>query len=385
MNDTTHEVAVLGLGGMGSAALAELSRRGIDVVGVDRWRPPHDHGSSHGQSRIFRVAYFEHPDYVPLARRSGILWRELDGRHRERVFIETGGAWMGDRNSEIVSGSLRAAVEHGLEHELLDPDEVRRRWPAFRPPADSSCFYEKDTGLVCPEHAITVMLREARRTGATIRCGERVIDLDVNETRVRIRTSEGEILARRAIVAAGSWTNELVGCAGIDLQPTRQLLGWTAPVDPEPLREGRMPIWAFTDDEQMFQYGFPICEGLPGPSGPKIARHHDGAPVKPDTVEREIGAKDEEHLVAGLEDRIPAAHGRVIEAKVCLYTLSTDRHFLIDHHPAHRNVVIACGFSGHGFKFCPVLGEALADLVMEGGSDLPVGFLSSARMGSNRG
>ena len=188
MNDSTHDVAVLGLGGMGSAALAELARRGIDVVGIDRWRPPHDLGSSHGQSRIFRVAYFEHPDYVPLARRAGDLWRELDQRHRERVFIETGGAWIGDGDSEIVSGSLRAAVEHGLEHELLDPDEVRRRWPALRPPADSTCFYEKDTGLVCPENAIAVMLREALESGATIRCDERVTGLDLGESRVRIRT-----------------------------------------------------------------------------------------------------------------------------------------------------------------------------------------------------
>lgn len=381
MNESTHEVAVLGLGGMGSAAFAELARRGVDVVGVDRWQPPHDQGSSHGQSRIFRIAYFEHPDYVPLARRSGALWREIDARHRERVFIETGGAWMGDPESEIISGSLKAAEEHGLEHEILDPDEVRRRWPAFRPSDGSSCFYEKDTGLVCPENAITVMLREAVEAGGVLRCGERVTDLDCSEKSVMIRTSKGTIKARKVILSAGAWTSGLIDCGDITLQPTRQLLGWTTPRDPEPLREGRMPIWAFTDDDEMFQYGFPICDGLPGPRGPKFARHHDGTPTSPDAVDRVISPRDEEELIAGLESRIPAAAGPLKEAQVCLYTLSPDRHFLIDHHQDHSNVVLACGFSGHGFKFCPVLGEGLADLVLDGDSALPLGFLSRERFG----
>jgi sarcosine oxidase len=382
MTERTHDVAVLGLGGIGSAAFAELARRGIDVVGIDRWHPPHDRGSSHGQSRIFRVAYFEHPDYVPLARRSAELWKDLDERNQERIFVRTGGAWIGHESCEIVAGSLLAATQHGLPHELLEPDEVRRRWPALRAPEGSTCFFEAETGVICPEHAITAMLREGSSAGGSLCCGVEAVRFDHDDRTMVIETSGGRIRANRVVIAAGAWSEPLLDTPSVKLQVTRQLLGWTRPKDASLLEEGRMPVWGFDDEGDSFQYGFPICKGFCGPDGPKFARHWDGEPCDPDSVRRTIDAADEAALLEGLRERVPAAHGPLVHAGVCLYTLSRDRHFVIDTHPEDERVIMACGFSGHGFKFCPVVGEALADLALDGGTDHPIGFLSRSRLDS---
>ena len=379
MTESTHDTVVIGLGGVGAAIFAEFARRGVDVLGIDRWEPPHDSGSSHGQSRIFRIAYFEHPDYVPLARRARSLWLALDARHDERIFVPTGGAWIGSETSEIVAGSLSAAKQHDLEYELLDPEQVRRRWPALHAPEGSTCFYEADTGTICPENAITAFLREAVAAGGSMRCGEEVLRFEPDGERVHVETTSGRILARRVIVATGAWSGPLLRCSKLELRPRRQLLAWTRPRDPELLRENRMPVWAFDDDGDSFQYGFPICHSLPGPDGAKIARHCDGEPCDPDTVRRSISAEDTAFLLEHLDERIPAAVGDLIHATVCMYTLSPDKHFLVDVHPDCDRVIMACGFSGHGFKFCPVLGEAIADLALEGGTDLPIDFLSRGR------
>lgn len=378
MNTDRHDVAVLGLGGVGGAVFSELARRGVDVVGIDRHRPPHTFGSSHGQSRIFRVAYFEHPDYVPLAMRARRLWCELDRRSGHRVFAPTGMALIGTPDCELVAGSLLAAREHGLDHELLEPEEVRRRWPALHPPDGSVCFHESDSGVLCPENAVRSFLEEGVGNGGTLRCGECVKTIDLDGPSVRMRTEDGVIEAGRLVVAAGAWTAPLVP-GEVPLQPTRQLLGWTRGSDPASLEEGRVPIWAFADEPDSFQYGFPICRDFPGPRHPKVARHCDGEPCDPDTVDREIHEADESFLLRNLAAHVPAADGPLVEARVCLYTLSPDRHFVIDRHPHDERVVVASGFSGHGFKFCTVLGEAAADLALEGGTALPIDFLARSR------
>ena len=380
MIDQTHDVAVLGLGGIGSAAFAALARRGVDVVGIDRWAPPHEHGSSHGQSRIFRIAYFEHPDYVPLARASSRLWQELDDRNPERIFVRTGGAWIGAPDCEIVAGSLLAATRHDLEHELLDAGETSHRWPALRPPDGSICFHEADTGVICPENAIAALIREGREAGGQLRTETQVDRIDHEGNDIVLETTSGRISVNRLVVAAGAWSDRLVELPSVRLQVTRQLLGWVRPQDPEPLREGRLPVWGFDDEGDSFQYGFPICAGFPGPTGLKFARHSDGVPCDPDTVRRTIDGDDEAWLLQHLAERIPAAEGPLTHASTCLYTLSEDRHFVLDVHPDNPSVTIACGFSGHGFKFCPILGEALADLALEGGTKHPIGFLSCGRL-----
>lgn len=382
--ETICEAAVLGLGGVGSAAFAELARRGVDVLGIDRWQPPHSLGSSHGQSRIFRVAYFEHPDYVPLAQRSRDLWVKLDEDADERIFVPSGGAWFGPEECRVIRDSRLAADQHGLEYEYISGAEANTRWPAFSADSNAVCFYEKDAGIVCPEHAIANFIKIGVAHGGTLRCNEEVLRIDPEHSHVRIQLEREVIRAQRVIVTLGAWTGSLLPDAGVTLNPRRQLLGWTKPKHHDVVQEGQMPVWVFSDSDTSIQYGFPICNGLPGPSGCKIARHNEGDPCDPNTVRREINSSDQDALIKDLITRVPAAAGELLEARVCLYTMSEDEHFIVDRHPSYERITIGCGFSGHGFKFCPVLGEGLADLMLDGETPLPLGFLSCNRFDQMR-
>ncbi len=374
-----HHVAILGLGGIGSAAFHDLACRGIDVVGIDRERPPHERGSSHGQSRIFRVAYFEHPDYVPLATHSRRRWIEMNAIDSKRIFIPTGGAWVGLETGRHVGHSRLAADRHGLCYEILDEEETRRRWPALRVPDGQVCFYEPDAGMVCPEHAIEYFIGEGERHGGEVLVDQSIREIRPEDRGVRIILEEDEVIAEKVICALGSWTPALLDTPDVRLQPTRQVLGWTKPSNPEPVAEGRLPVWLFADDDETIQYGFPLCKGLPGPMGAKVARHCHGEACDPDTVNRSTTPEDERFLTKELEHRVPDAAGPLIDSRVCLYTMSDDEHFVIDHHPVHDRIVMASGFSGHGFKFAPAIGEGLADMVLEGESRLSMNFLSSSR------
>ena len=385
------EVAVLGLGGVGAAAFHSLALRGVNVVGIDRFHSIHEHGSSHGQSRIFRIAYFEHPDYVPLAVFSQERWRGLEERSSKRIFIPTGGVWVGPESGCHVRESKLAADQHGLDYELLDPEESMRRWPALRVPEHQVCFHEPDAGVICPEHAIEACLAEGSSRGGRIIRGDSIDRIDQEEDGVVVRLGNRSVRAGKVVMALGSWTGahldalDLEPALKIELEPQRQLLGWTRPRQPELLGEERFPVWLFADDEESIQYGFPICHGLPGPTGVKVARHCPGQACDPDSVRRTVNESDERFVLERLQDRIPAAFGPIHASKTCLYTMSADGHFILDHHPSDDRIVIACGFSGHGFKFCPALGEALADLALEGGSTLPVDFLGLGRFNTGIG
>ena len=374
-----HHAAVLGLGGMGGAAFRELARRGVDVIGVDHRRPPHEQGSSHGQSRIFRVAYFEHPDYVPLAVHARRQWLEMDAIGRKRIFIPTGGTWIGREEGRHVGNSRLAAERHGLEHEVLNAGEATSRWPALRVPENQVCFHEPDAGLVCPEHAIEHFLADAEAHGGVVACGQRILEIRPEDDVVKIILERDQIIAEKVICALGAWTGSLLDIPGVKLKCTRQILGWTRPTDRTPLAEGRLPVWLFADDDETIQYGFPLCEGLPGPDAAKVARHLSGEPCDPENLVREIQTRDAVFVTKDLEDRVPAAAGPLVDARVCMYTMSEDEHFVVDTHPRHDRIHVACGFSGHGFKFAPAIGEGLADLALEGESRMEMNFLSSDR------
>lgn len=378
------DVIVLGVGAMGAAACAALARRGARVLGLERHAPPHALGSSGGQTRLIRKAYYEHPDYVPLLRRAYELWDELGEAVGERLLHRTGLVCAGPPDGPLVAGTREAAARHALPIEDLPPPELARRMPALRLPPEHEALFDPEGGFVLCERAVSAFAREAQRHGARIQPGVHALDWSAGPGGVAVRTATGTQRAARLVLTPGAWAPRLLADLGPTLTVTRQTLGWFAPRDPAPFELGRFPCWAVEDGvggaEGLF-YGFPILPaGLaPGPLGLKCAHHLPGPGVDPDAVERTADAADERALRAGPERYLPSAAGATVAVKICLYTLSPDGHFVLGLHPRHPEVALACGFSGHGFKFAPVIGEALADLALEGHSALPIDFLGLAR------
>ncbi|SRR6266508_1887260 len=354
------DVVVCGLGATGSAALHHLARRGIRVLGLERFAPGHDRGSSHGATRIFRLGYFEHPAYVPLVRRAQALWRELEAASGRALLHVTGIAEIGPPDGVLVQGTLASARLHGLRHEVLAAPELMRRFAAFRLPPDYVAVVQPDGGFVEVEPSLDAHTALAAAAGAQIRCGERVCAIEPGAGVVRIVTDRGAVEAGTAIIAAGPWTNSLL--PGLPLRATREVTGWFEPADATPLAPGRFPVFIIESPHGM-HYGIPSHDN----AGVKVAKHHHrDQTVDPDAYDRTVSTDDERLIRAALADHIPAANGRLIHAKTCLYTMTPDGDFLIDRLPGSPNVIVASPCSGHGFKFAPVIGEILADLVTSG-------------------
>jgi sarcosine oxidase len=370
------EVVVLGLGGMGSAAAAHLARRGAHVVGLEQFTPAHDRGSSHGDSRVIRQAYFEHPSYVPLLRHAYELWDDLE-RDDPGIFRLTGSLMLGHPDADVVAGSLASAREHALPHEVLDATEIRRRFPTFNPRDDEIGVYEATSGYVRPERTVREHVRRARAAGADLRFEERALGWEADDTRVRVSTTHGTIEAERLVVTPGSWAPRLLAELEVPMEVTRQVVCWFEPSgDPVSYEVGRQPIFIW-ERPGLHPYGFPCLDGPR--AGAKVGLHHHGDEVDPDQLDRSVSQAEVEELAEVVRDLVPALPGRFVRAVVCLYTTTPDQHFVIGTHPAHGNVVVACGFSGHGFKFVPVVGEILADLALEGSTKQPIGLFDPAR------
>jgi sarcosine oxidase len=366
-----YDAIVLGVGTMGSAACLALARRGLRVLGLEQFDIPNAMGSHHGHSRMFRLAYFEHPDYVPLLRRSLEMWTELNAATGLEVFRTTGGVYLGTPDGPTVGDSAAAARRHGLPHEVLDRAELRHRYPAFHVPDDFAALYEPSAGFIRPELAVAAMAGEALRLGADIRGRQSVLDWGAEAGGIQVRTMEGTFEADRLVLAAGAWSGQVIRGLDVPLVVTRQVLGWVWPRRPELFGLGRFPCWAIEAPDGGLYYGFPMFASNPGF---KVARHFRGEPTEPDSVDRTPRPSDESSFRPALR-YLPDADGPTLAMTVCMYTNSPDSHFIIDLHPDDPRVALACGFSGHGFKFAPVVGEALADLAMHGRSDLPIGFL----------
>jgi sarcosine oxidase len=356
------DVVVCGLGAMGSAALYQLARRRVRVLGLERFAPGHDRGSSHGATRIFRLGYFEHPSYVPLLRRAQALWRELEAASGRPLLHVTGIAEIGAPDGVLVPGTLASTRQHGLRHEVLTAPELARRFPAFRVPPDYVAVVQPDGGFVEVEPSLAAQIALATAAGAELRAGERVTAIEPGAGGVRIVTERGTVAAKAAIVAAGPWTGSLLPGLSAPLRVTREVTAWFEPADATPFAPGRFPVFIIENRHGM-HYGVPPHGG----AGVKAAKHHhrDQA-VDPDGYDRTVSADDERLIRAALADHIPAANGRLLAAKTCLYTMTPDGDFLIDRLPGHPNVIVASPCSGHGFKFAPVIGEILADLATGG-------------------
>ena len=378
---STFDVIILGLGGMGSAAAAHLAGRGQRVLGLEQFTPAHDRGASHGESRIIRQAYFEDPAYVPLLLRSYELWEELD-RDRPGTLTITGGLMIGRPESATVAGSVASARQWNLPYELLDATQLRRRFPALTPDDATVALYEPRAGFVRPEQTVLAHLDRAAAHGAQLHFDERVLSWRPDATAtdgVTVRTTKGDYTARSLVIAPGAWAPQVLPEFAHSLTVERQLLFWFAPVAGiDRFRAPRFPVFVWEDPSGMQLYGFPAYGAAS--EGVKIAFFRDGAPADPDTLDREIHPAEVERMRDYLTGRIPTLAGPHLRGLACMYTTTPDENFLLARHPRHPQVTVAAGFSGHGFKFVPVVGEIIADLVIDGATRHPIDLFAPARL-----
>jgi sarcosine oxidase len=375
----THDVIIAGLGGMGSAAAYQLAARGQRVLGLEKFSPAHDKGSSHGRSRIIRQAYFEGAEYVPLLLRAYELWEQLERETGQELMTLTGGLMIGREDGELVSGSVKSADEHGLPYQMLDDAEIRRRFPAYAPGPETVALYEENAGFVRPEETVKAHLDLADSLGADLRFGEPVLSWEASEDRVRVETPVGSYEAERLVVSPGAWAPKLLGDLDLPLEVIRQVMFWYEPTNSlEPFLPDRFPIFIWEPDDGNMFYGFPAQDD---DRGVKAAFFRaGGVPTSPETIDREVQEEEIGFLRGYLAEHIPELAGRCLDARACMYTNTPDEHFVISVHPEHPRIVIACGFSGHGYKFCSVVGEILADLATDGSTRHPIDLFSPARL-----
>lgn len=370
-----YDAVVLGLGAVGSSALYHLARRGARVLGIERFGIAHNKGSSHGQSRMIRTAYFEHPNYVPLLHRAYELWDELESAGEQKLLYRTGGLYLGELESELVAGSLLAAREHKLPHELIDPAEVRKRFPAFAPPEDHVGFYEPAAGFLLPEKIIEANVALAKHRGAIV-ITDRVATWSASEgNTITVHAGTESFQTKQLILSNGAWMAESIRGLASLFTVTRQPLAWFEPQQAEQLRLGSFPVFAISNPAGGLYYGFPIHDDR----GFKCAYHFPAERADPDQLDRNIRPGEAEAIAAAVNRCIPGACGRLLRSCMCMYTNSPDGHFILDRHPNHENVILASCCSGHGFKFASVIGEILAQLALDGRTSHPIDFLSLKR------
>lgn len=354
----SFDVAIAGLGAMGGAAAWHLARRGLRVAGFDRFGPPHDQGSSHGETRIIREAYFEDPRYVPLVRRAYTLWRELERDFGRPLLRETGGLMIGREDGVVVRGARASGDAHGLPYEILDAREIALRYPALHPDPGTVAVREPRAGILFPEACVKAHLTLAARAGADLRRDDPVLSWSADGEGIAVTTARGTVLAGSLILAAGAWMPSLLFGASLPLAVTRQPLFWFRPRgDAELFDPGRFGVFIWEAEPGFVFYGFPAIEGRV-----KVARHLGGVPTSPDAVDRAFRESEAAALRERLARSIPALDVPPADAAVCLYTSTADGHFVIDRHPAHSQVVVLSPCSGHGFKFASAIGEVAADL-----------------------
>lgn len=362
----SYEVIVIGLGAMGSATLFHLARRGVRVLGLERFSVGHSFGSSHGDSRIIRETYFEHPLYVPLVQRAHQLWRELENVSGDRLMTITGGLMIGPRDGMVVTGTLRSAKEHSLPHEVLTAGEIQRRFPAFEASDDLVAVLDPRAGYLDPEACNKAHLAGAAAAGAEVRFEEPVLQWIADGEGAEVTTTSARYLADQILITAGAWNRRLVHGLDLPLSIERQSVFWFEPTaNVDRYDANRFPIYAHEFKPGTICYGFPRL-----PRGVKASVMHDGQFVAdPDSVDRGVSDVEAEPLRAALRPILPELAGAAIREKgVCLFTNTPDHDFIIDFHPLYPQVLVSSPCSGHGFKFASAIGEVQADLLTRGES-----------------
>jgi sarcosine oxidase len=379
------DVAVVGVGAMGSMSLWQLGRRGVRAVGFEQFEPGHDRGSSHGGSRIYRTAYLEGPGYVPLAQRAVVLWRELQAASGESLLIESGALMLGPRTSSVITGTMRSVDAYGLVHHVLDAEALAGLYPAHRVGDDEIAIHEDDAGIVRPERAVIAASTLAARAGVTIYRNTAVQRIEIRGNDVQI--TAGDIICRagHVVVSAGSWLGRVLPELRVPLRVTRQVPGWFPVERPELFTPDRFPVFLrdigdhtrpgdIIASDSTF-YGFPSIDGRTI----KVAVHREGPIVDPDALDRTVTPED----IAAVQEYITVflrgVNTEPVHAEVCMYTNTADHDFLVGSPPDMPHLTVLGGYSGHGFKFASVMGEIAADLATRGTTQHPIGFLSLDR------
>ena len=363
------DAIVIGIGAMGSATLYHLARRGWNVLGIEQFEIPHEMGSSHGLTRIIRLAYYEDPSYVPLLRRTYELWDELEREAGEKLFYRTGSIDMGPEDSDVFAGSLQSCLEHELEYQVLDSSQLSERFPGYQMPGETRAVYQPQGGLLVPERCIAAYARLAEKHGASLHTGERVLGWHIlNDERISVRTDSGEYTADKLVICGGAWAYKLVPVLTDKAVPERQVLIWMRTKEPDLFTPERFPVWNALVDEGRY-YGFPQFNPTGATPGMKFGRwHHREETCDPDTVDRHTYPEDEAILRQFAERYFPAGAGATLRMTTCMFTNTVDEHWVLDTLPDMPQVSVAAGFSGHGFKMASVIGEIMADLAQHGSS-----------------
>lgn len=376
VNEQQYDVIVIGVGGMGSATVYELAKRGKRVLGLEQFGIPHEMGSSHGLTRIIRLAYYEHPSYVPLLRRAYELWRALEAETGTQVLHITGSIDASPADNAVFQGSLRSCVEHDLPHEVLTSAQLSARFPGYQFPSETMALFQPEGGFLTPELCIETFVKAAQARGAAVHSSEPVLEWTVTaEGGVRVRTERATYTADKLVITAGAWASKLLPPLQTLAVPERQVLIWLKPHQPDLFLPERFPVFNCVVEEGRY-YGFPLW----GHAGFKLGRyHHLDEIVDPDTLDRTPNQRDEAILRNFGERYFPAGAGETLMMKPCMFTNSPDEHFILDLHPAYPQVSFAAGFSGHGFKFASVIGEIMADFAVEGDTRHDIALLRYQR------
>ena len=371
------DTIVVGVGGMGSATCYQLARRGRRVLGLEQFDIPHTYGSSHGYTRIIRLAYYEDPAYVPLLQRAFTLWAEIERQSGEQLFYRTGSLDVGSEASQVFSGSLASCIEHHIPQEVLTGAALNRRFPGYQVPEDYRALFQPDGGFLLPERATVAFVAAAQAQGAVIHAREMVQGWEPTGDGVRVTTNRGVYEADALVFTAGAWNGGLLPeLAGLAV-PERQVLAWLQPHQPELFSPERFPVFNMQVGGDRF-YGFPVF-GVPGFKFGKYRHLYEQGP--PESFAWEPNAADEAVLRTYAAEMFPLGNGPTMSLKTCMFTNSPDDHFIIDLHPEHPQVAIAAGFSGHGYKFASVIGEIMADLALERRTTHNIGLFHLGRFG----
>jgi sarcosine oxidase len=381
-----YDVIVIGVGSMGSAACYSLASRGYNVLGIEQFHSPHNQGSHSGQSRIIRKAYFEHPDYVPLLDKAYANWTELEHATGEQVYFKTGLLYLASATHPIIEGVKNSAALHSINVEEFSP--ASNPYYQFNARDGDTIILEREAGFLLPDKIIALYIKQAIKSGAEIVTNEKVINWKKHNGAIHVVTNKGKYSAKKIVITAGAWSDKIIPALPVNLSVTRQLLVWIKPDVTEPYLPENFPCWMIgAPDDRGVYYGFPFLDAkyAPAPAGIKFGLHYPGKITDPGEVDRKIAEEEILALINEAGKFLPVIKNEVIASTTCLYTNSPDENFIIDQLPGYDgDVVVAAGFSGHGFKFVSVVGDILADLVLNGRSSLPISFLSLNRFLSHR-